>query len=359
MRQRDHQQYRWLIATWGICLALLSSAAAQETQSPQKLESHAGFVPAISGGAAYIHSVDGGVTTLEPQINPVLLVPFGSHVLLESRTSFNGFFQREDQTTGPFKGKVFKSVDYAQVDWLANTHVIASIGKYILPFGLYNERLVPIWIRNLADSPITAAIGTRNSGAGDGIMLRGVVVQRPAYSIQYTSYFSARSDINQLQAARTAGGDTSIFLTKLRLEAGVSYQRFLQERNINSVATYLSWQPRTVPLDLKAEGDYSYNGRGYWIEAAYRLEQLPIPPIVQKVQLVTRMQQFFPLHGGGNSLPTVDNHRFDFGLNYYFRDNLRFVSSYGRNFSSQGNANVWNVGATYRFMFPLWPGRSK
>jgi hypothetical protein len=75
------------------------------------------------------------------------------------------------------------------------------------------------------------------------------------------------------------------------------------------------------------------------------------------VQTVVRMQQFFPLNGGGNGLPTVNTQRFDFGLNYYFRDDLRFISSYGRQFSSQGNANVWNVGFTYRMLFPLWPGR--
>ena len=354
MPRQDHKLYRILIAALAASAAWIGTAAAQDAHT---LETHAGNIPAISGGAGYIHNVNGGVTSLEPQINPVLLVPFGSHVLLESRTSFSGFFQREDLTTGPFKGKVFKSVDYAQVDWLANTHLIASIGKYLLPFGLYNERLVPLWIRNLQDSPITAAIGTRSSGAGDGIMLRGTAIQSSAYSVQYSSYFSARSGINQLEAARTAGGDTSIYLTGLRLEAGVSYQRFLQQRNINSVATYISWQPRATPLDLKAEGDFSYNGRGYWIENAYRFEQLPIPPVFRKIQAVTRIQQFFPLHGGGNSLPTVSTTKVDFGLNYYFRDDLRFVSSYARNFSTQGNANVWNVGATYRFMFPLWPGR--
>ena len=355
----DHRKRERLLITVLVVLSIACHADAQDTQAPRIPQTHAGYTPIISGGAAYVHNVNGGVPTLLPQINPVLLVPFGSHVLLESRTSFSGFFQRENQTSGPFKGKVFKSVDYAQIDWLLDSHLIFSAGKYILPFGIYNERLVPVWIRNLQDSPITAAIGTRNSGAGDGFMLRGVVVQSPRYSIQYTSYFSARSDINQLQAARTAGGDTSIFLTHPRLEVGVSYQRFLQQRNINSVATYISWQPRTTPLDLKAEGDFSYNGRGYWIETAYRFQQLPIPEFARHFQTVARMQQFFPLHGGGNSLPTADTHRFDFGLNYYIRDDIRLISSYGRNFSSQGNANVWNVGASYRFLFPLWPGRNK
>jgi hypothetical protein len=98
------------------------------TQTP---ENHAGFVPVISGGAGYIYNVNGGVPTLEPRINPVLLVPFGSHVLLESRTDFTAFFQRENQTTGPYTSKVFKTVDHAQLDWLANTHVMGVAGRYL------------------------------------------------------------------------------------------------------------------------------------------------------------------------------------------------------------------------------------
>jgi len=246
----------------------------------------------------YIHNVDGGITSLEPQINPILLVPFGSHLLLESRTDFTGFFERRDLKNGPFAGKVYKTVEFAQIDWLANTHVIVTAGRYLLPFGLYNERLQPIWIKNLQDSPITATVGTRTSGSGDGFMLRGIAAQKAAYSVQYTAYFSARSSTNQLQAARTAGGDASLYLTRAHLELGTSYQRFLQGRQINSVATYISWQPSSIPLDIKAEGDYSYNGRGYWLESAYRFEQLPIPSLLRRTQVVGRMQQFFPLNGG-------------------------------------------------------------
>ena len=345
---------------FSIALALcFSTGVRMSAQSANDDENHAGHIPVLSGGIAYVHNVNGGVTSLEPQINPILLVPFGSHVLLESRAEFIGFFQRENQTSGPFKGQVFKNVDYAQLDWLANTHVMVTAGKYLLPFGIYNERLAPVWVRNLLDQPIDSNIGVETSGAGDGLMLRGVVTEKPSYAVQYTAYFSARSDINQLQAARTAGYDASIFLTHPRLEIGTSYQRFLQDHEINNVAAYVSWQPPTIPLDLKAEYDYSYNGNGYWLESAYDFNRLPIPSILRRVQAVGRMQQFFPLNGGGNGLPGVNTQRFDFGLNYYFRDDLRFMSSYGRTFSSQRDANVWNLGLTYRFVLPLWPERKK
>ena len=359
MRLGEHGQWTHLASVFVVCFALTQPSAAQQPESAQVSETNAGFIPALTGGAGYIHNVNGGVTTLQPQIAPVLLLPFGSHVLFESRATFFGFFQRENQTTGPWKGKVFNSVDYAQLNWLANTHVMGSGGKYLLPFGLYSERLEPVWIHNLQDAPVTASIGTRTTGAGLGPMLRGVAVQRPGWSIQYTGYFSARSNTEQFQAARTAGMDASVFFPRLRFEAGTSYQRFLQQHQVNSVATYISWQPRAVPVDLKAEGDYTHFGRGYWIEAAYLFQDLPIPQLFRRTQIVGRIQQFFPLNGGGNGLSGVASTRFDFGLNYYFRDDLRFVSSYGRSFSSPGNANVWNVGVTYRFMFPLWPARKK
>jgi hypothetical protein len=72
------------------------------------------------------------------------------------------------------------------------------------------------------------------------------------------------------------------------------------------------------------------------------------------------MQQYFagtPL--AGDSIPLADTNQFDFGLNYYLPHEVRLNASYGRQFSSLGNANIWDFGITYRFLFPVWPGGSK
>jgi hypothetical protein len=71
------------------------------------------------------------------------------------------------------------------------------------------------------------------------------------------------------------------------------------------------------------------------------------------------MQELLPLNGGGNGLPRTHTNRVDFGINYYLRDDLRLVSSYGRSLSSAQDANIWNLGFTYRFMIPLWFGGKK
>jgi hypothetical protein len=348
------------MALWRWVGLMLLGTSYLNAQATDTTENNAGHVPVISGGIGYVQNVKGGVNTLEPQIVPVLLAPLGSHVLLESRVAFTGVFQRENGTSGPYKGKVFTSVEYAQVDWLANTHVMPTAGIYLVPFGLFNERIDPIWIRNLQDPPITASVGSGVSGTGDGAMLRGLLTQAPSYSIQYACYFSALSTIDKLEASRTTGGDASVYFPHAHLEAGSSYQRLLQDRHMNSVATYLSWQPPRTPLDVKAEYDYSLYGQGYWLEAAGWLDRVPaMPALLKRFEVVGRMQQVYPKNGGGHGLPIVDTNRFDAGLNFHFRDNLRLVSSYGRQFNRPVDVNIWNFGFTYRFTFPLWFGKGK
>jgi len=189
--------------------------------------------------------------------------------------------------------------------------------------------------------------------------LRGVAAQTADMSLQYSAYFSVRSGINQLGSARVAGGDASVFFPKARFEIGGSAQRFLQQQHINNGAIYISWQPLEASADIKGEFDSSYFGHGYWLEGAYKLDRASSHPAIQKVQLVARVEQVFPQHGGGNGLPRIDNKRFDAGINYYLKDNLRLLATYGRNFNNQLNINVWNLGVTYRFTIPLWFGEKK
>jgi hypothetical protein len=343
-------------------LCILFGSTAGRAQDNLQAPTTAGYVPVISGAFAYVQNTSGGVQSLVPQIVPVLLAPMGHSLLLESRVEFTGYFQRENLPSGPFSGrfagKVYKTVDYAQLDWLADSHATIAAGRFILPFGLYSERLAPVWIRNLQDTPLTYSIGTHPYGAADGFMLRGVAASLPCASIQYSAYISAHYSTNELQAVRAAGGDTSIFVPSKRVEAGLSYQRTLEGYQINNEAAYLSWQPQRASVDLKAEYDRNHYGDGYWIEAAHSPQQFPVAPeFFRHVQLVGRMEQFFVRNGGGNGLARVNEKRPEVGLNFQIRDDWRLESSYGRLFSRSGNSNTWNFGFTYRFVWPLWPGR--
>jgi hypothetical protein len=160
--------------------------------------------------------------------------------------------------------------------------------------------------------------------------------------------------VSPVDSDRSAGGRVGIFLPDQRLEVGGSFQHLLQDERSNSFGFHFAWQPPPIPLDIRAEYARSSRGSGYWIESAYRLSQIATAQdYLRNVQLVARMQQFFVGALPSEVLPTANTQEFEFGLNYYFRDNLRAVSSYGRQFSSLGNVNVWTVGITYRIVTPI------
>ena len=77
---------------------------------------------------------------------------------------------------------------------------------------------------------------------------------------------------------------------------------------------------------------------------------------MRKTQVVARMQQFFTGSVPANSILPVNTNMFEFGLNYYFTDGFRALSSYGRQFTPQGNGNVWTLALTYRLVMPLGRG---
>jgi hypothetical protein len=85
------------------------------------------------------------------------------------------------------------------------------------------------------------------------------------------------------------------------------------------------------------------------------LSQLPfLRNQMRRTQFVARMQQYFVgALPGGDDLPDVNTKLFEAGLNYYFIDGLRATGDYGRQFSVEGDKNVWTIGLTYRWVLPL------
>jgi hypothetical protein len=319
------------------------------------------YVPIVSGGIGMFSSTNEGFTFMQPVLAPVLALPLGSHLLIESRADLRGLFQQNNET-GPFHGSFTATLEYLQADYVVNRHLTVTAGRFLTPFGTYNERLTPIWIRNLQDAPIIFAIGTRTSGSSNGIMLRSNLYASPKMQIDNTAFFSANVASGQFQAARAVGDRAAIYIPSQRLEIGGSFERFLQstptERpHRNSAGVHLWWSPWNSPLQIRSEYAHGPHTEGYWIESAYRLSQFGGQnSLVGRFMPVFRMQQLFRLTPQpGDGLPAADTKQADFGFDYFLPHELRLNTSYARTFSTT-NGNIWDISLTYRFLFPAWKG---
>jgi hypothetical protein len=178
--------------------------------------------------------------------------------------------------------------------------------------------------------------------------------------LNYAVYVSAvSSGRDNLESDRNVGGRMGVFLPGPRVEVGASWQKLLQGERNNAFGFHFAWQPSRLPLNVHSEYARSNQGSGYWIDGAYRLSQLPFGhKAMRRTEIAGRAEQFFSGSISSDEaqalgLPAANTREGEYGLNYYLRDGLKAVASYGRQFSSAGNLNLWAVGIAYRFLIPL------
>jgi hypothetical protein len=337
-----------------IFIAGIPVGAAQENADLVEAANEVKPIPVLSGGAAFLPIWDSGNPTLVSIISPVLLIPVSHNLVFESRAEFEGDFVRRNGNSGDFTGAINKSLEYAEFDYIGNKYVTFTLGRFLTPFNIFNERLYPNWIRNTQTDPLIYPIAT---GSDNGVMLRGGVSLDKRVTLNYALYFSSLSTLDHFESERHAGMRVGLFFPHRRLEIGLSEQHELQDVRINRLGSYLEWQPARVPFDLRAEGAYSREeGDGLWLEGAYRFRNAA-SPLLRRTQVVGRTQAFHTgsLAGINPDLPAVDTRRTEFGVNYYLNDGWKALASYGKTFTGLGNSNIWTVGMTYRFLIPLGP----
>ena len=345
-----------------VALLACSMAPSQEIQKSLDVPLlKAPYVPLIAGGAGFLSSTNEGSTFLQPVIAPVLALPLGPHILVESRTDLRGFFAQTGNT-GPYNGSFTATLEYLQADVLVNRHLTITAGRFLTPFGTYNERLTAIWIRNFQDAPLIYGIGTRTSGSGNGVELRGNLYATSKVSVDNVAFFSANRTSGEFQAARAFGDRVDVYFPSKRLELGTSFERFLQSTpadmpHRNSGGVDIWWEPWRSPLQFRSEYAHGPHGEGYWAEVAYPFTQFGGPDsLIGRFEPVFRMQQTIRLTPGpGDGLPSASTKQADFGFDYHLPHEVRLNTSYSRTFSTT-NGNIWDISLVYRFLFPAWKG---
>ncbi len=314
--------------------------------------------PLISGGAGFLTSTKGGGTSYIPTVQPLIAVPLGAHLLVESRaTLLQDFFPKGGGQPG--YGRLhFNALTYLQLDYLANRHLTVVAGEFLTPFGTYNERLTPIWISNFEDAPLILNLGV-GTGSSVGGMVRGSAASTEKVSLDYAAYYSAASANQDFNSKHAFGGRASVYMPEQRLEVGASYARVTAGTAESDVGAHLWWEPAHFPLKLRSEYAHGAHSQGYWLETDYRFSRAAeTTSLVDRIEPVIRWQQTFRNSpGSSDGLPSADTQHIDGGLDFHLPHEVRINTSYSRQLSSTGNNNIWETGIVYRFLFPTWRGK--
>lgn len=114
----------------------------------------AGYGTANYGGTlsdAYAHD-------FSVSLSPILLFGLGPDILFEAEFEFE-LSGAETET----------AIEYAQIDYLRFDRVQFSVGKFLLPFGVFGERVHPSWINKLPTMP--SVYGHAHGGVAENALL--------------------------------------------------------------------------------------------------------------------------------------------------------------------------------------------
>jgi hypothetical protein len=316
--------------------------------------------PLISGGVGFFTVTQGGVTTYQPHIEPLIAAPVGKSFLIESRgIIFEQFAPKANGQPG-YDHNHFADIIYLQGDYVATRHITVVAGDYILPFNTYNDRLSEIWIENIQDGPLIASISAPGTGDGIGGMLSGSAVSTSRCSVTYNAWLSSHTGNFYFNSKRSTGGRVSIYLPHSGVEVGASYERIMERQQENFVGGHLWWEPANTGFYLRSEYTRGGHAYGYWFETDYRMKAFGGEDSwLGRFEPAFRMQQTFRIDNlASDSAPSVNTQRADFGMDYNLPHNTRILTSYARQFTATGSVNVWETSLVYRFLFPAWKGKA-
>ncbi|OFX54775.1 MAG: hypothetical protein A2046_00520 [Bacteroidetes bacterium GWA2_30_7] len=86
-------------------------------------------------------------------------------------------------------------LEYANVSYILNKYITLSMGKFLSPFGTFQERLHPAWINKFVDKPMGFDHGAVGPGTEIGFEIRGGI-SLGSSKMNYSLYISNGPSLN-------------------------------------------------------------------------------------------------------------------------------------------------------------------
>ncbi len=118
--------------------------------------------------------------------NPIFLWRQSSKLLFESELEL----ELED-------GETIINLEYANMSYFINDYITLRLGKFLIPFGTFSERLHPRWINRLPSNPLGFTHAEQVGPSSQvGIELRGAFDVMPEREINYSIYLVNGPNLN-------------------------------------------------------------------------------------------------------------------------------------------------------------------
>ena len=300
------------------------------------------------GTVGYGYQTQGeNINAFTSSMNPIFLFQFQDRVLFEAEFEF------------ALEGGVTETgLEYAQLDFIATDNLTFVAGKFLLPFGVFGDRLHPTWINKFSTAPPIYGHHVSAFGAEPllpilsdmGVMARAVAnagrfnLGINMYAVQGPSTESdATVEVPELEfLASSEDGNTNKMLGgRLDIalppwaELNVSY--FNGDYDDQNVLDFTGWN---VAGELRTRG---FELRGEYIQTRQEIEQpTGFPTLVRQgfyAQAAYRIGSWEPLFRWtqvfDNKLDgTVTDQgawQAGFGLDYWFSPSIAFMAGFELN----------------------------
>ncbi len=174
---------------------------------------------------------EGSPSTFDATFNPIFLFKLKENLFFETEVEFE---LADASTGGEPTFETETGLEYAHMVWAPRDDVMIGVGKFLLPFGQFAERLHPAWINKLPDAPLLYGHTGIIPMSDIGIDVRGGVRVGEKQSLNYAFYLTNGPQLDTTEGTLAAGspadnnynkalGGRVGFLPIPSLEVGVSF----------------------------------------------------------------------------------------------------------------------------------------